>query len=75
MVVLHELGPFADLIQRAVVLNEGRVTYDGPPSGLGPHGHPDLDVHTDGVHHHESRTAPLLRPEVRAPLDRRGGGA
>jgi zinc transport system ATP-binding protein len=72
VVVLHELGPFADLIQRAVVLNEGRVAYDGPPDGLGPHGHPDLDL--DGVHHHETRAAPLLRPQVRAPLDRRDGG-
>ena len=75
VVVLHELGPFADLIQRAVVLNEGRVVYDGPPSDLGAHGHPDLglDVHLDHAHHHETRTTPLLRPQVRAPLDRREG--
>jgi zinc transport system ATP-binding protein len=75
LVVLHELGPFADLIQRAVVLNEGRVVYDGPPAALGPHGHPDLggDVHLDPAHHHETRTAPLLRPHVRAPLDRHEG--
>ncbi len=72
VVVLHELGPFADLIQRAVVLNEGRVVHDGPPENVGPHGHPDLDL--DGVHHHETRAAPVLRPQVRAPLDRREGG-
>jgi zinc transport system ATP-binding protein len=29
--VLHELGPMADLIDRAVLLQDGRVTYDGPP--------------------------------------------
>src|SRR5206468_7552292 len=31
VVVLHELGPFADLIHRAVVLRQGRLVYDGPP--------------------------------------------
>jgi zinc transport system ATP-binding protein len=72
VVVLHELGPFADLIQRAVVLNEGRVVHDGAPENVGPRGHPDLDL--DGVHHHETRAAPVLRPQVRAPLDRREGG-
>ncbi len=29
--VLHELGPLAPLIDRTVVLREGRVAYDGPP--------------------------------------------
>ena len=29
--VLHELGPLAPLIDRTVVLREGRVVYDGPP--------------------------------------------
>ena len=32
VVVLHELGPFAPLIDRVIALREGRVTYDGPPS-------------------------------------------
>jgi zinc transport system ATP-binding protein len=42
VVVLHELGPFAPLIDRVVALREGRVTYDGPPEQLvdgGGHGH------------------------------------
>lgn len=34
IVVLHELGPFAPLIDRAIALREGRVCYDGPPSQL-----------------------------------------
>ena len=29
--VLHELGPMAELIDRAVLLQDGRITYDGPP--------------------------------------------
>jgi zinc transport system ATP-binding protein len=42
VVVLHELGPLAPVIQRAVLLREGRVVYDGPPDdlpGTGDHDH------------------------------------
>jgi zinc transport system ATP-binding protein len=47
LVVLHEVGPLASLIDRAVVLSDGRVVYDGP---LG-----DLGQHHRGVsgHHHD----------------------
>jgi zinc transport system ATP-binding protein len=38
VVVLHELGPFASLIQRTVVLREGRITHDGAPASLEPAG-------------------------------------
>ena len=31
MLVAHELGPLAPLIDRAVVLRDGRVVYDGAP--------------------------------------------
>ena len=31
LLVLHELGPLEPLIDRAVVLRDGRVTHDGPP--------------------------------------------
>jgi len=31
VVVLHELGPLAGLIDRAVLLQDGRIVYDGPP--------------------------------------------
>lgn len=62
VVVLHELGPFTDLIQRTLVLAEGRLVYDGPPlDDPGRHGHD---------HHHRPLVQPLLRPPVRAPLDR-----
>ena len=60
VVVLHELGPFADLIQRTLVLREGRLVYDGPP----------LDAQHPGHHHHHPpATTPFLRPPVQAPFD------
>jgi zinc transport system ATP-binding protein len=52
VVVLHELGPFAPLIDRVIALREGRVTYDGPPDQLAEgathahhHDHDLGDVH------------------------------
>jgi zinc transport system ATP-binding protein len=44
LLVLHELGPLASLVDRAVVLDAGRVVYDGPlpvPSTVAgmPHEH------------------------------------
>lgn len=39
VVVLHELGPFEPLIGRTVLLREGRVAYDGPPTQLELPGH------------------------------------
>lgn len=54
LLVAHELGSMADLVTRAVVLDAGRVVYDGPP--LAHHGH---EPH---VHHHDeapSRRGPL----------------
>jgi zinc transport system ATP-binding protein len=32
LLVLHELGPLEPLIDRAVVLRDGRVAHDGPPA-------------------------------------------
>ena len=42
VVVLHEVGLLAALLDRAVVLREGRIVYDGPIGDLGSpaeHGH------------------------------------
>jgi zinc transport system ATP-binding protein len=39
VVVLHELGAFAPFIDRAVVLREGRISYDGAPEGVHAHDH------------------------------------
>ncbi len=35
LLVLHELGPLEPLIDRAVVLRDGRVVHDGPPPKAG----------------------------------------
>lgn len=48
LLVAHELGPLRRLIDRAVVLDEGEVTYDGPVEGVVGEEH----AH---VHHHASR--------------------
>jgi len=58
LLVLHEMGPLAELIDRVVVLRHGRVTYDGVPPG---------DDSLDEFHsHHHSR-----HQRDRTPL---GGG-
>lgn len=49
LMVLHELGELAGLIERAVVLRDGRVVHDGPPPPAPP-GH-DQPAH-DHVHPH-----------------------
>ena len=45
VVVTHETGPLADVLTRAVVVDHGRVSYDGPLAGAEPaaggHCHPD----------------------------------
>jgi zinc transport system ATP-binding protein len=43
LLVAHALGALAPLVSRAVVLELGRVTYDGPPR-------PE-QMHTDHIHH------------------------
>ncbi|GEL94722.1 metal ABC transporter ATP-binding protein [Cellulomonas composti] len=65
VVILHELGPFEPLIQRAVVLRHGRVVHDGLPP------RPRLD-HAGATHHHEHAhhdpdpppTGPALGPTL-----------
>ncbi|MEW2492173.1 metal ABC transporter ATP-binding protein [Streptomyces nodosus] len=57
LLVLHELGPLEPLIDRAVVLRDGRVVHDGPPpKAVGEHAlpghdhvHPHDDVHAHGA--------------------------
>jgi len=62
VVVLHELGPFAALIQRTVVLRDGRIAYDGSPEVLDA-------LLADHGHHHLPTTRSALVPEVQAPLE------
>ena len=61
VVVLHELGPFVSLIDRAIVLREGRIVYDGSPEGV-------LDAQ-DHAHHHPRPPRPDHVPGIRAPFE------
>ncbi len=56
VLVLHEAGPLASLLQRAVVLDRGCVTHDGaPPPAVGVHAMPGHDH----LHPHGDTTADL----------------
>lgn len=69
LIVLHELGPLEALIDRAIVLQDGRVVHDGPQQdwpGFGGHEHVHPDDHgwhvgpawhpPSGEHHDEWST-------------------
>ena len=80
VLVAHELGPMAPLIDRAVVMRDGRIAYDGPPltdeqvhePGFGGHV-PDLAMaHIAGAghaHHHPEPDRHDHAPHVASPLD------
>jgi len=56
VVILHELGALYPLITRAIVLNEGRIVADGPPS-LTPDG--DAPTHAGVTGHLEDEISAL----------------
>lgn len=75
VLVAHELGPLAPLVQRTVVLRDGRVVHDGAPlaadEAVALHeahahchdlGHPGRDPREHGVPHDHA-------PHVAAPLE------
>ncbi len=68
VLVAHELGPLAGLVDRAVVMRDGRVLYDGAPLR-------DHEVHEPRfgephTHHHHARTTHHDHaPQVASPLD------
>lgn len=69
VLVAHELGPMAPLVDRAIVMRDGRIAYDGPPLA-------DHEVHGplfgSGHGHHHHHPAPGARdhtPHVVSPLD------
>lgn len=59
VVVLHELGPFEPLINRTIVMRDGRITYDGDPVS---------SAFDHGDHHHDSPPREGGR-SVRGPFD------
>lgn len=60
VVVLHELGPFEPLIERTVVLREGRIVHDGPPTAA--------TSHPDEHHGHDPHCAPTDPGSATPPL-------
>ena len=65
VLVAHEIGPVRRLIGRAVVMRDGRVGYDGPPSA-------DV-VPEDGHGHHRTLDTAQTdhNPTVASPVDPR----
>jgi len=53
LLVAHDLGPLAPLVDRGVVLRDGRVSYDGPVHRLA-----DTEPDAGGTHVHGSAPAP-----------------
>jgi zinc transport system ATP-binding protein len=57
VLVAHELGPMAPLIDRAVVMRDGRIAYDGPPLASDQVATAHLDLHLHDHHHHHDEPA------------------
>jgi zinc transport system ATP-binding protein len=69
VLVAHELGPLAALVDRALVMRDGRVAYDGAPLASFE------DVPRAHRHAHGRRETPVdYVPTVSAPVDRRDVG-
>jgi zinc transport system ATP-binding protein len=64
ILVAHELGPMAPLVDRAVVMRDGRIAFDGPPLS-------QEDVHS---HHHPTSASHDHVPHVGSPFDFLEGG-
>ncbi len=64
VLVAHELGPLAPLIDRTVVMRNGRIAYDGPPIS-------DHEVHApwlgDPHTHHHHHAIDDRRPHMTPP--------
>jgi zinc transport system ATP-binding protein len=65
VLVAHELGPLGPLVDRALVMRDGRVAYDGPPIAA----FTDADAVHDHHHLDLDRSAAAHRPAVAAPFD------
>ncbi len=70
VLVAHELGPLSSLVDRAVVMRDGRIAYDGAPLH-------DHEAHQPWVaephthhHHHGAEASRDHVPQVSSPIDR-----
>ena len=76
VLVAHELGPLARLVDRALVMRDGRIVYDGAPLRDHEVHQPWLgEPHTHHHHHSSGPTdhVPGVVAPVDAPADRIGG--
>ncbi|MCY7400128.1 MAG: metal ABC transporter ATP-binding protein [Nocardioides sp.] len=64
VLVAHELGPMRPLIDRAVVMRDGRIAFDGAALS-------DADAHAN-AHHHPVLSSHAHVPHVGSPLDELG---
>lgn len=68
VLVAHEIGPMAPLIDRAIVMRDGQIAYDGAPLT-------DADVHTPlfggghDHHHHDPEAVSDHSLNVSSPVD------
>jgi zinc transport system ATP-binding protein len=67
VLVAHELGPLGPLVDRTVVMRDGRVAYDGPPLDHSQIHGTALDDH---AMHHDMRPPEDHRIHVVSPLQR-----
>jgi zinc transport system ATP-binding protein len=72
VLVAHELGPMAPLVERALVMRDGRVAYDGPRLDDHDVHHPAFGDHAN-PHHFPTEVRHDHTPRMQAPLD--GGRA
>lgn len=72
VIVTHELHALRHIVTRSVVVENGHVTYDGPPAQAPRTAH-------EGHVHHDDEPVPGYRPvpgtPTAGPLDPRGGGS
>ena len=72
VLVAHELGPMAPMIDRAVVMRDGQVAYDGPPLASEDVATAHLHEHHHHEPHHEHHHGPGHRdhaPHISSPLE------
>ena len=70
VLVAHELGEMAPLVDRAIVMRDGRIAYDGAPLADHEVHHADFgEAHTH--HHHPGQRTPTndRGPQGLTPLD------
>jgi zinc transport system ATP-binding protein len=74
VLVAHELGPLAPLVDRAVVMRDGLIVYDGPRL-LDHEAHEPWFGEPHTHHHHARQNHHDHAPQVGSPLDPPNGAA